>query len=105
MGRATLIGFSAVAMWALLALLTEASGAVPPLLLLAITFTIGMCVGLAARLFMPPADKTRKRPRQVLIAAELSLRILAACVFITGGAALAAKSLFLRRPAVSGANA
>ncbi|TJV09547.1 MAG: EamA family transporter, partial [Mesorhizobium sp.] len=32
MGRATLIGFSAVAMWALLALLTDASGAVPPFL-------------------------------------------------------------------------
>ena len=31
MGQATLIGFSAVALWALLALLTHASGSVPPL--------------------------------------------------------------------------
>ena len=41
MARATLIGFSAVAMWALLALLTDASGEVPPFLLSAITFAIG----------------------------------------------------------------
>ena len=46
----------------------------------------------------------------VLIAAgvaEPSLRILAACVLITGGAALAAKSLFLRKPVAteSGAEA
>ena len=33
--------------------------------------------------------------------AEPSLRILAACVLITGGAALAAKSLFLRKPAAA----
>ena len=55
MARATLIGFSAVAMWALLALLTDASGEVPPFLLSAITFAIGTCVGLAARLVSPPA--------------------------------------------------
>ncbi|MDX8445702.1 aromatic amino acid exporter YddG [Mesorhizobium captivum] len=65
MGRATLIGFSAVAMWALLALLTDASGQVPPFLLSAITFAIGTCVGLAARLVMPSPDKTRKVPPQV----------------------------------------
>lgn len=55
MGRATLIGFSAVAMWALLALLTDASGTMPPFQLSAITFAIGTCVGLVARLFMPAA--------------------------------------------------
>ncbi|TIL69518.1 MAG: EamA family transporter, partial [Mesorhizobium sp.] len=37
--------------------------------------------------------------------AEPSLRILAACVLITGGAALAAKSLLLRRAATGEANA
>jgi drug/metabolite transporter (DMT)-like permease len=67
MGRATLTGFSAVAMWALLALLTDASGAVPPFLLSAITFSIGTCVGLVARLFMPPADKRSKIPLQVWV--------------------------------------
>lgn len=54
MARATLIGFSAVAMWALLALFTDASGSVPPFLLSAMTFAIGTLVGLAARLVAPP---------------------------------------------------
>src|SRR3954465_4872776 len=67
MGRATLIGFSAVAMWALLALLTGALGAGPPFLLSAITFTIGTAVGLVARLFMPATDKSLKIPRQVWV--------------------------------------
>src|SRR5690606_16598647 len=56
MGRATLIGFSAVIMWALLALLTSASGNVPPFLLSAITFAIGTLVGLAMRIVVPPAQ-------------------------------------------------
>ena len=56
MARATLIGFSAVAMWALLALLTDASGDAPPFLLSALTFAIGTCVGLAMRLISPPAQ-------------------------------------------------
>ena len=67
MGRATLIGFSAVAMWALLALLTDASGQVPPFLLSAITFAIGTCVGLAARLVMPAPDRSQKIPLQVWV--------------------------------------
>jgi drug/metabolite transporter (DMT)-like permease len=67
MGRATLIGFSAVAMWALLALLTDASGQVPPFLLSAITFTIGTCVGLVARLVMPRPAASQKIPPQVWV--------------------------------------
>ncbi len=65
MGRATLIGFSAVAMWSLLALLTDASGSVPPFLLSAITFAIGTAVGLAARLVTPAPDRSVKIPGQV----------------------------------------
>jgi drug/metabolite transporter (DMT)-like permease len=65
MGRATLIGFSAVAMWSLLALLTDASGSVPPFLLSAITFAIGTMVGLAARVFSPPPKGGAKIPGQV----------------------------------------
>ncbi|MEO9336585.1 EamA family transporter [Mesorhizobium sp. SB112] len=57
MVRATFIGFLAVAMWALLALLTDASGQVPPFLLSAITFAIGTLVGLFARLFTKPATE------------------------------------------------
>lgn len=66
MARATLIGFTAVAMWALLAMLTAASGAVPPFQLSAMTFAIGTLVGLAARAFQP-APKGLKIPLQVWI--------------------------------------
>ena len=63
MARATLIGFSAVAMWALLALLTDASGQVPPFLLSAITFAVGTAVGLCARFVMAkPAAPARIPP-------------------------------------------
>jgi drug/metabolite transporter (DMT)-like permease len=44
--RATLIGFSAILMWSLLALLTVMSGRVPPLQLLAMTFAVGAAIGL-----------------------------------------------------------
>lgn len=67
MARATLIGFSAVAMWALLALLTDASGKTPPFLLSAITFAIGTMVGLVARLFMPAPDRPARIPLQVWV--------------------------------------
>ena len=45
---ATGLGFSAILMWALLALLTARSGAVPPLQLNAMCFAVGTLVGLAA---------------------------------------------------------
>jgi drug/metabolite transporter (DMT)-like permease len=67
MGRATLIGFSAVAMWALLALLTDASGDIPPFLLSAITFAIGTLVGFAARLFAAAPPAPAKIPLQVWV--------------------------------------
>lgn len=67
MARATLIGFSAVAMWALLALLTDASGDVPPFLLSAITFAIGTGVGLFARLFIPAPESTAPIPAAVWV--------------------------------------
>ncbi|MCU0831326.1 MAG: EamA family transporter [Rhizobiaceae bacterium] len=44
--RATLIGFSAVVMWAMLALLTAGSGTMPPFQLAAMTFAIGTVAGL-----------------------------------------------------------
>ena len=67
MARATLIGFSAVAMWALLALLTDASGDVPPFLLSAICFAIGTGVGLVARAFAPAPGEPVKIPAQVWV--------------------------------------
>ncbi|HPD90871.1 MAG: DMT family transporter [Rhodobacter sp.] len=45
-GKATGIGFSAVALWSLLAVFTVASAPVPPFLLSAMTFAIGGAVGL-----------------------------------------------------------
>ncbi|HHP7245483.1 MAG TPA: EamA family transporter, partial [Elainellaceae cyanobacterium] len=42
----TLIGFTAVLMWATLALLTELSGAVPPFQLTAMSFTIAFLIGI-----------------------------------------------------------
>ena len=57
MAKATLIGFAAVAMWSLLALLTAASGAMPPFQLSAIAFAIGTLVGLAQRLAAPPRSR------------------------------------------------
>lgn len=53
MARATLIGFSAVVMWALLALFTDASGSVPPFQLSAMTFAIGSAIGLLSRVAAP----------------------------------------------------
>ena len=44
---ATLVGFTAILMWALLALMTAASGAVPPFQLAAMTFFIGGLIGAA----------------------------------------------------------
>jgi drug/metabolite transporter (DMT)-like permease len=45
-GKATAIGFGAVLLWALLALLTVGSAPVPPLLLNAMTFALGGALGL-----------------------------------------------------------
>ena len=45
---ATLIGLIAILLWATLAFATSATGAVPPFLLTALTFTIGGAVGIVA---------------------------------------------------------
>jgi drug/metabolite transporter (DMT)-like permease len=45
--RATLIGFTAILMWATLALLTQLSGSVPPFQLTGMSFSIAFCIGLA----------------------------------------------------------
>ncbi|SDG64145.1 DMT family transporter [Pelagibacterium luteolum] len=46
--RATLIGFLAILMWALLALFSSLSGSVPPFLLCAFSFSIATVIGLVA---------------------------------------------------------
>src|SRR5690606_13576686 len=52
---------------ALLALLTDASGTMPPFQLSALTFAIGTGVGLVARLFLPSAPKAAKIPPVVWV--------------------------------------
>lgn len=64
---ATLIGFSAVALWALLALFTVASAPVPPLLLNALCFAIGGGVGLVWMMFSGGTRQLRGVPLSVYL--------------------------------------
>ncbi|MCB1396483.1 MAG: EamA family transporter [Rhodobacter sp.] len=61
-GRATAIGFSAVALWSLLALFTVASAPVPPFLLSALTFAVGGAVGALWLLLSGGLGALRKVP-------------------------------------------
>jgi drug/metabolite transporter (DMT)-like permease len=65
MNRATLVGFVAIAAWALLALLTDMTGKVPPLQLLAITFAIGAAPGLVAMFAQPARRAALRQPWHV----------------------------------------
>jgi drug/metabolite transporter (DMT)-like permease len=62
---ATAIGFTAVLMWALLALLSVASGNVPPFQMSAITFLLGGLVGAATWPFRPGAVLALKQDWRV----------------------------------------
>src|SRR5215207_2512982 len=60
---ATLIGFTAVLLWSLLALFTAASGTVPPFQLAAMTFAVGGGLGALSWLMRPgQAAALRQRP-------------------------------------------
>ncbi|MGI1662675.1 aromatic amino acid exporter YddG [Palleronia sp. KMU-117] len=61
-GAATLAGFGAVLLWALLALLTSLSGTVPPFQLAAMTFALGGLVGLLAMARRPGAWAAMRQP-------------------------------------------
>ncbi|MDF1608064.1 DMT family transporter [Hoeflea sp. YIM 152468] len=61
----TLIGFSAVVMWSALALLTAASGTMPPFQLSAICFMIGALIGLTAMLRDPTRFHAFRQPAKV----------------------------------------
>jgi drug/metabolite transporter (DMT)-like permease len=60
--RATLIGFSACLMWALLALFTAASGQMPPFQLNAICFAIGALPGILLFAVQPERLKRLRQP-------------------------------------------
>ncbi|PZF77398.1 EamA family transporter [Aestuariivirga litoralis] len=62
---ATLIGFTAVLMWALLALMSAASGAVPPFQLAAMTFLIGGLMGAVTWPFRKGAVQALRQSWQV----------------------------------------
>ena len=59
--RATLIGFVAVLLWATLALFTTATGAVPPFLLLSLTFGIAFAVSLLRWIWLARNDPAALR--------------------------------------------
>jgi drug/metabolite transporter (DMT)-like permease len=54
---ATFVGFTAVLMWALLALLSKIAGDIPPLQLMAMSFLIGSLVGVSTWPFRPGAAR------------------------------------------------
>lgn len=60
--RATAIGASAILLWSSLALLTVASGAIPPFELAALTFAIGGTLGLGLALIRGKARALRQPP-------------------------------------------
>ncbi|MCX8281540.1 EamA family transporter [Phyllobacterium sp. 0TCS1.6C] len=62
---ATIIGFLAIIMWAMLALFTDVSGKVPPFQLTAMTFAIGSCLGLVSWLWRPGAARHLRQPAKV----------------------------------------
>ncbi|WP_377290654.1 DMT family transporter [Rhizobium sp. SG2393] len=65
--RATVIGFTAILMWALLALMTAASGTMPPFQLSAICFFIGALPGLVVLVLKPERLALLKQPAKVWI--------------------------------------
>jgi len=65
LARATLVGFSAVVMWALLALFTAGSGTVPPFLLSALSFSVATLIGLIIRVAAPTSAPSVSIPPAV----------------------------------------
>lgn len=63
--KGTLIGFTAILMWSLLALMTAASGTMPPFQLSAITFAIGSLPGIILLAVRPERLKLLRQPAKV----------------------------------------
>jgi drug/metabolite transporter (DMT)-like permease len=62
---ATVIGFLAIVLWSLLALMTAASGRVPPFQLAAMTFLVGAGVGAATWIVRPHGMRALRQPPEV----------------------------------------
>jgi drug/metabolite transporter (DMT)-like permease len=65
--RATLIGFTAILMWSFLALLTAASGKMPPFQLSAVAFAIGSLPGIVVLILKPERLQLLRQPAKVWI--------------------------------------
>ena len=70
---ATLIGFSAVLMWAFLALLSTASGLIPPFQLTALCFLIGAMSGIISWIWRPAAIKSLQQNWRVWLTGTFGL--------------------------------
>lgn len=62
---ATAIGFTAILLWSLLAVMTAASGRVPPFQLAAMTFLIGASIGAATWIVRPQGIRALKQKPEV----------------------------------------
>ncbi len=71
--RATLIGFTAILLWALLALFTIGSAPVPPFLLNAICFSIGGAIGVVWTLATGQGAVLRRVPLRVYLFGTVGL--------------------------------
>lgn len=71
--RATLIGFTAILMWSFLALLTAASGKMPPFQLSAITFAIGSLPGIITFILRPERIRELRQPAKVWLTGVIGL--------------------------------
>lgn len=71
--RGTLIGFTAILMWSLLALMTAASGQMPPFQLSAITFAIGSLPGIALLMLRPERLRLLRQPPKVWLTGIIGL--------------------------------
>ncbi len=71
--KATAIGFTAILMWAFLALLSTASGPIPPFQLTAMAFFIGGMSGVVSWIWRPKAMKSLKQNWQVWLTGTFGL--------------------------------
>ncbi|WP_317208203.1 aromatic amino acid exporter YddG [Rhizobium halophilum] len=71
--RGTLIGFTAILMWSLLALMTAASGNMPPFQLSAITFAIGSLPGIILLAARPERMSLLRQPAKVWLTGVFGL--------------------------------
>ena len=90
--RPTLIGFTAILMWSLLALLTAASGKVPPFQLAAMTFALGGLLGAVSWIFRKGAVAALRQPRGSLGARDFRPVRLSRAVFLRAAARAAGRS-------------